>query len=240
MGKRMLFLTALCMTVVLSACARTPGGADSPDMPGSSAGSGPVSTPADSSVTDDALLYERYTDVSALPMLNVDVDDVCVFDDRTLTLEDAISNEPELLTYNLEYYTVSAQFDLLMELIGEEEGIRITMGNEEPNFEKGYYSIEETIHALSTLTAEDMERVSSYEKEYILRLINTFDLEEYVVVGAEKTPKYTEAYAEAGPQIADGQKYKFYYLFAKTAKVPEFKLYEVFWEDFFWEDTLAG
>ena len=117
MGKRMLFLTALCMTVVLSACARTPGGADSPDMPGSSAGSGPVSTPADSSVTDDALLYERYTDVSALPMLNVDVDDVCVFDDRTLTLEDAISNEPELLTYNLEYYTVSAQFDLLMELI---------------------------------------------------------------------------------------------------------------------------
>lgn len=240
MSKWKLLLMVLCITAALSACARAPGGADSPDMPGSSAGSGPASTSADSAAIDDALLYERYTDVSALPMLEIDMDDVCVFDDRTLTLEDAISNEPELLTYDLFYYIASAQFDLLMELVGEAEGIRIIMGNDESNFEEGYYSTEWTIHELSTLPAEDLERVSSYDKENILRLINTFDLEEYVVVETEETRKYTEAYAEAGPQIADGEKYKFYYLFAKTAKVPEFKLYEVFWEDFFWEDFLAG
>lgn len=223
MGKLRLFLTALCITALLSACAGAPGGADSPDMPG-----GGTSLPA----ADYAPLYERYTDVSALPGLELDMDSVCVFDDRTLILEDAVGSEPELLTYNLFYYVASAQFDLLMELVGEEDSIQIVMGNEETNFEKGYYCTETTIHNLSVLPAEDLDRVSSFEKESVLSLINTFDFEEYVVVEAEESWIYNEAYAAAGPQLGDGEKYMRYYLFAKTAKTPEFKLYEVYWEDF--------
>lgn len=228
MGKLRLFLTALCITALLSACAGAPGDADSPDMPGTSSGS---SLPA----PDYTPLYERYTDVSALPGLELDMDSVCVFDDRTLTLEDAVGSEPELLTYNLFYYIASAQFDLLMELVGEEDSIQIAMGNEETNFEKGYYCTETTIHKLSVLPAEDLDRVSGFEKESILSLINTFDFEEYVVVEAEESWKYNEAYAAEGPQLSDGEKYMRYYLFAKTAQTPEFKLYEVYWEDFLTE-----
>ena len=196
---------------------------------------GSASHPASSSslsTTDDALLYETYTDVSALSALRTDIDDVCVFDDRTLILEDLIDTEPELLTYNLFFYIASAQFDLLMELVGEEESIHIVMGNEGVHFEEGRYCTQTTIHRLDTLTAEDLYTVSDFEKESILTLIHTFSFEEYVVVEAEQSWKYNEAYLSMGPQLADGQRYTRYYLFAKTVKVPEFKLYGIYWEDF--------
>ncbi len=223
------FALALGMTLSLAAC-----GDDNRAVSHSGAGSGADSSPSLPAV-DYAPLYEKYTDVSALPVLEIDMDDICVFDDRTLTLEDAISNEPELLTYNLFYYIASAQFDLLMELVGEEEHIQIAMGNERANFEEGYYLTEETLHSLRTLAAEDLNHLSPFVEEELLSLIEACDLEEYVVVQVERSWKYNEAYAAAGPQLSDGEKYIRYYLFAKTAKVPEFKLYDIYWEEFFAE-----
>lgn len=232
MRKWRLFFAILCATATLSACAKTPGGAAVSDSPANSAGASLSPAPGISAPMDDAVMYEIYTDVSALPRLLIDMDDVCVFDDRTLTLEDSIDNEPELLTYNLFYYITSAQFDLLMELVGEEEHIQIAMGNEEANFEEGRYLTEQTLHSLRTLTAEDLTRVSPWEKEDILNMIETFAFEEYVIVELEESWTYNEACLAAGPQLGDGERYTRYYLFAKTPSVPEFKLYGVYWEDF--------
>lgn len=232
MRKWRLFFTILCAAAALSACAATPGGAAVSDSPTSSADPSLSPAPGISAPIDGAVMYEIYTDVSALPRLLIDMDDVCVFDDRTLTLEDSIDNEPELLTYNLFYDITSAQFDLLMELVGEEEHIQIAMGNEEHNFEEGRYLTEQTLHSLRTLTAEDLTRVSPWEKEDILNMIETFAFEEYVIVELEESWKYNEAAAAAGPQLGDGERYTRYYLFAKTPGVPEFKLYGVYWEDF--------
>lgn len=239
MKKVLALVLALSTALSLTACSA---GSDSGSASGSSisnssissvgGSAGPAASGSSLPPVDDALLYETYTDVSALPILKVDMDSVCVFDDRTLILDALIDNEPELLTYNLFYYIASAQFDLLMELVGEKESIQIIMANEGSNFEEGRYCTQTTIHRLDTWTAEDLDQVSSFEKESILSLIDTFDFKEYVVVEAEESWKYNEASLAEGPQLADGERYTRYYLFAKTAKVPEFKLYGIYWEDF--------
>lgn len=229
MKKGFTAVLALSMILCLAACGgygAASGGEGSETVSGSTGPAAPL--PA----ADYTPLYERYTDVSALPVLDIGMDSVCVFDDRTLALECPIDNGPELLTYNLSYYIASAQFDRLMELVGEEEHIQTAMGNERANFEEGLYCTETTIHRLTTLTAEDLDRVSDFEKESVLNLIDAFDFEEYVVVEAEKSWKYNEAYAAAEAQLDDGERYMRYCLFAKTEKVPEFKLFGVYWEDF--------
>lgn len=236
MRKWRLFLTVLCVTAVLSACAQNPGGGTVSDSPVNSAGSGLSPIPSDLAPMDDAVMYEmyeKYTDLSTLSTLEINMDDVCVFDDRTLTLEDSIDNELELLTYNKFYYITSARFDLLMELVGEEDHIQIIMGNEKANFEKGRYLTEQTLHSLRTLTAEDLTHITPWAKEDILNMIETFEFEEYVIVELEQSWTYNEAYLADGPQLGDGERYTKYYLFAKTPSVPEFKLYGIYWEDFF-------
>lgn len=234
MKKLWCFLLALCVLAALSSCTKAP---DDPKLPDSSSGSLDVDLPVTGTddAQSDALLYKKYADVAALPGLEVDLDAVCVFDDRTLTLEDRVENEPELLTYNVYYHIASARFDDLMELVGEAEAIQIAMRNEGVNFEEGRYCTQVTIHSLETLTAEDLSHIWEPDRADVLEKIDTFGIQEYVIVKLEESWTYNEAALEAGPQLGDGERYTRYYLFAKTEKVPEFKLYGVYWEDFFTE-----
>ena len=98
-------------------------------------------------------------------------------------------------------------------------------------FRDGCYMTEVVLHRLTTLTREDLNRVQEHCKENILELLDTYDLTEYAVVEADLDWKYSEAALEAGPQLDEGR-YLRYFLLARTENVPEYRYYELFWDDF--------
>ena len=76
-----------------------------------------------------------------------------------------------------------------------------------------------------------MAQVSPYDKEDLQNKQNTFHFTEYAIVEADVSWKYSEAYLQQGPQLEEGR-YLRYYLLAKTPEVPEYKWYELYWDDF--------
>lgn len=232
MKKIYVLLSALSMILLLAACTNvrsnttppvTSNESPNPDIPISSESA----VPEDS----DKQLSEKYVDVTRLVALDIDMEDKYVFDDRTLALEDNIDNELEQLVYKYYYDVTSAQFEDLLDLIGENESLQIAMENEGDNYRDGIYMSEYTIHELTTLTADDLPTIVDASKKDILDKIDTFGFTEYAVVQADVSLKHNKASLNQGPQLEDGR-YVRYYLFATTTDVSEFKMYEVYWEDF--------
>ncbi|MDD3164468.1 MAG: hypothetical protein PHS97_01260 [Oscillospiraceae bacterium] len=233
MKKRYALLAALSMILLLTACTNvhssttppvTSSESQNPDIPNSTESAAPENS--------DVLLSDKYVDVARLAVLDIDMEDKYVFDDRTLALEDSIDNELERLVYQYYYDVTSAQFEDLMDLIGGNESLQVAMENEGENYCNGIYMSEYAIHELTTLTVEDLPTISQATKKDILGKIDTFGFTEYAVVQADVSLKHNEASLSQGPQLGDGR-YMKYYLIATTTDVPQFKMYEVYWEDFF-------
>lgn len=236
MRKRYMWLLAVLAVLLLSACGGKTGvseeGQPSETVPPSAVEENQVQEqeePAEQ--MDETLLYETYIDIEKLPVLCVDMASEAVFDDRRILLEDSIDNELELAAYQYQYYCASAEFDKLMELVGEHRALQIATENEEKNFQDGLYMSERRIHTLTTLSREDMGKAMEFGKEDILAKIDAFGFEEYGVVRMEIGLKHNEKSLSMGPQIGDGD-YVRYYLFARTQKEAAFKMYEVYWDDF--------
>lgn len=179
----------------------------------------------------DKQLSDKYVDVNHLPILDIDVADKYVFDDRTIALEDSIDNELEQLAYKYYYDVTSAQFEDLMDFIGENESLQIAMENEGVNYHNGIYMSEYTIHELTTLTVDDLPTIGDASKKDIMNKIDTFDFTEYAIVRVDVSMKHNKAYLSQGPQLGDGR-YVRYYLFATTMDLSQFKMYQVYWENF--------
>lgn len=228
-------LSALALTAaLLSGCtqqASDPQSQPSGSTPAASGSSAGASSQERGVPVDMDLLAQRYVDVSALPVLDLDVEERVQFDDRTLILEDGIDNELEHLVYQLYYDETAADFDSYANLVGENESLQIAAQNEAENFQDGLYMTEYTLHALNTLTRDDLAQVSQYGREDLQNRLNTYDFTEYAVVEADVSWKYSEAYFQLGPQLEEGR-YLRYYLLAKTQDVPEYKWYELYWDDF--------
>lgn len=180
---------------------------------------------------NEDILASRYTDVSALPLLDVNVEKSVQFDDRTLVLEDSIGNGLEYLVYQTYYYKASADFAARQDLLGDNESLQISNRNEEKNFENGEYTTSITLHALHTLTYEDLDHTAAYVKEDLLKQIDQFALTEYAIVQVDLDWTYSQALQEAGPQLGEGR-YLRYFLLGKTEQTPEFRWYELYWDDF--------
>lgn len=232
--KRLKFPALLILSAALLAgCAQTPSSSSVssqpsplPEPPAAS-----LSAPASSVEADLWLLTERYADVEALPMLDLDLEPRVRYDDRTLSLEDSIDNELEYLVYQLYLLEAAADFDGRLELAGTNETLNGVLQNEASQFRDGCYMTEVVLHRLTTLTREDLDRVQEHCRESILELLDTYDLTEYAVVEADLDWKYSEAALEAGPQLDEGR-YLRYFLLARTENVPEYRYYELFWDDF--------
>lgn len=232
MKKRYALFSALSMILLLTACTNvhintTPpvASGESPNLDIS------ISTESAAPENSDEQLSDKYVDVARLDVLDLNIEDKYVFDDRTLAIKDSIDNELEHLVYQYYYDVTSAQFEDLMDLIGENESLQIAIENEGENYRDGIYMSEYTIHELTLLSTDDLQNVSEFSKKDILEKIDTFDFTEYAVVQADVSLKHNEAYLSQEPQLGDGR-YMRYYLFATTTDVPEFKMYEVYWEDF--------
>ena len=231
--KALRFALALTFTAALLAgCAQNT--ASSSASSASSDTSGSASDPAGQSSAaslDEDLLISRYTDVSALPALDLNLEPSLQFDDRTLIMEDSIENELEYLVYQSYYYEMSADFSSMKTLLGDSEYLQISVKNEEENFENGEYMTSVTIHALNTLTPEDLDFVADYAKEDLLEDINQYALTEYAIVQADLDWTFSQAWLDAGPQVGNGR-YMRYFLLGKTEETPEFRWYELYWEGF--------
>ena len=96
-------LSALALTAaLLPGCtqqASDPQSQPSGSTPAASGSSAGASSQETGVPVDMDLLAQRYVDVSALPVLDLDVEERVQFDDRTLILEDGIDNELEHLVY---------------------------------------------------------------------------------------------------------------------------------------------
>ena len=231
--KALRFALALTFTAALLAgCAQNT--ASSSASSASSDTSGSASDPAGQSSAaslDEDLLISRYTDISALPALDLNLEPSLQFDDRTLIMEDSIEKELEYLVYQSYYYEMSADFSSKKTLLGDSEYLQISIKNEAENFENGEYMTSVTIHALNTLTPEDLDFVADYAKEDLLEDINQYALTEYAIVQADLDWTYSQAWLDAGPQVGNGR-YMRYFLLGKTEETPEFRWYELYWEGF--------
>ncbi len=231
--KALRFALALTFTAALLAgCAQNT--ASSSASSASSDTSGSASDPAGQSSAaslDEDLLISRYTDVSALPVLDLNLEPSLQFDDRTLVMEDSIENKLEYLVYQSYYYKMSADFSSRQTLLGDSESLQISNRNEEKSFENGEYMTSVTIHAFNTLTPEDLDFVADYAKEDLLEDINQHALTEYAIVQADLDWTFSQAWLDAGPQVGNGR-YMRYFLLGKTEETPEFRWYELYWEGF--------
>lgn len=232
MKKCYALFSALSMILLLTACTNVHINTTPPVASGESPNLD-ISISAESVAPEDSdeQLSDKYVDVAHLAVLDLDIEDKYVFDDRTLALEDSIDFELEHLAYQYYYDVTSAQFEDLMDLIGESENLQIAMENEGENYRNGIYISEYTIHELTLLSTDTLQKVSEFSKKDLLKKIDTFDFNEYAIVQADVSLKHNEASLSQGSQLGDGR-YMRYYLFATTTKVPEFKMYEVYWEDF--------
>ena len=231
--KALRFALALTFTAALLAgCAQNTASSSASSAPSDTSSSAPVTAGQSSAASlDEDLLISRYTDVSALPALVLNLEPSLQFDDRTLTMEDSIENELEYLVYQSYYYEISADFSSMKTLLGDSEYLQISVKNGEENFENGEYMTSVTIHALNTLTPEALDFVADYAKEDLLESINQYALTEYAIVQADLDWTYSQAWLDAGPQVGNGR-YMRYFLLGKTEETPEFRWYELYWEGF--------
>lgn len=231
--KALRFALALTFTAALIAgCAQNTASSSASSASSDTSGSASDTAGQSSAASlDEDLLISRYTDISALPVLDLNLEPSLQFDDRTLIMEDSIENELEYLVYQSYYYEMSADFSSKKTLLGDSEYLQISIKNEAENFENGEYMTSVTIHALNTLTPEDLDFVADYAKEDLLEDINQYALTEYAIVQADLDWTFSQAWLDAGPQVGNGR-YMRYFLLGKTEETPEFRWYELYWEGF--------
>lgn len=184
------------------------------------------------SARDDERLYEKCVQIDELPPSDIVTEDSYVFDDRTLLLEDTVENELERLIFDYYYARSAGDFEKIYNLNGETEYLRIATKNEENAFNEGVYMSEYILHELAVLTVEDLQELPDSSKEDLLEKIDTFQFDQYAIVQVDVSMKYNEAWLDRSPQLEEGR-YLRCYLFATTADVPEFKIYELYWGELF-------
>lgn len=161
------------------------------------------------------------------------------FDERLFILEDVPENVVEEIAVNNYYFPISGQFDKLLEIMGDNEVLKISAQNEQKSFEEGYYFNENIIHKISVLTEQDFldTSVSDYfsnsedATDFINELeayISKYGLLEYTVVYIDLSWKWSENALQRAPQLDNGR-YERLYLLGKTDINESWKIYEIFW-----------
>lgn len=179
----------------------------------------------------ETLIYDKYKDISALPILDIDLENPYVNGERTLILEDSIDNELEMIIYNHFYYEVSDDYESGMALIGNNESLRIATENSFSKENGGTGIYEYTIHKLRVIEKSELENLDSWYREELKEDIVEYGFTEYAIVELNISWKYTEEALVLGPQLGDGTYYR-YYLVAAVESEPDFRIYEIYWDDF--------
>lgn len=171
---------------------------------------------------------ENYVDERKLPVLDIDVENPFVSDDRTLVLEDSIENSIELMIYEYYHSLMSGSYKEAKEMIVDGSLLAATEAHEN-NFKNGIYYSQILIDEIDLVDKDDLEEISDKNKQEIIDLLNDLEMTEFAIVEVEKVIKHNEKALSMVPQVGDGE-VKRYFLLGK--KDDSYKIIEVYWEGF--------
>ena len=226
--KRIITLTFIMCCLLLTGCDNASigviGGADGPTKI-------IVSEKENSTIkSSDVKKYfkEHYVDERELPVLDINIENPFVSDDRTLILDDSIENDLELMIY--EYYKniMSGSYQNAKDIIVDGSLLAATEASEN-NFKDGIYYSRILIDEIDLVDKDDLEEISDKNKQDIIKMLNDLEMTEFAIVEVDKVIKHNEKALSMAPQVGDGEVQR-YFLLGK--KDNDYKIIEVYWEDF--------
>ena len=226
--KRIITLTFIMCCLLLTGCDNASigviGGADGPTKI-------IVSEKENSTIkSSDVKKYfkEHYVDERELPVLDINIENPFVSDDRTLILDDSIENDLELMIY--EYYKniMSGSYQNAKDIIVDGSLLAATEASEN-NFKDGIYYSRILIDEIDLVDKDDLEEISDKNKQDIIKKLNDLEMTEFAIVEVDKVIKHNEKALSIAPQVGDGEVQR-YFLLGK--KDNDYKIIEVYWEDF--------
>ena len=226
--KRIITLTFIMCCLLLTGCDNASigviGGADGPTKI-------IVSEKENSTIkSSDVKKYfkEHYVDERELPVLDINIENPFVSDDRTLILDDSIENGLELMIY--EYYKniMSGSYQNAKDIIVDGSLLAATEASEN-NFKDGIYYSHILIDEIDLVDKDDLEEISDKNKQDIIKMLNDMEMTEFAIVEVDKVIKHNEKALSIAPQVGDGEVQR-YFLLGK--KDNDYKIIEVYWEDF--------
>jgi len=226
--KRILTISLLMCCLLLTACDNASigviGGADGPT-------SIFVAERKDDGVnSSDVEKYfrEHYIDERKLPILDINIENPFISDDRTLILDDSIENNLELMIYEYYHNIMSGSYQKAKDVIVDGSLLAATEAHEN-NFKDGIYYSQILIDEIDLVDKDDLEEISNKNKQDIIQMLNDFEMTEFAIVEVEKVIKHNEKSLSMAPQVGDG-KVQRYFLLGK--KDNDYKIIEVYWEGF--------
>ena len=226
--KRIITLTLIMCSLLLSACDNASigviGGADGPTKIIVSENGN------DTIKTSDVKKYfkEHYVDERKLPVLDIDIENPFVSDDRILTLDDSINNSLELMIYEYYHNIMSGSYQEAKNVIVDGSLLAATEASEN-NFKDGIYYSHILIDEIDLVDKDDLEEISDKNKQDIIKMLNDMEMTEFAIVEVDKVIKHNEKALSIAPQVGDGEVQR-YFLLGK--KDNDYKIIEVYWEDF--------
>lgn len=226
--KRIITLTFIMCCLLLTGCDNASigviGGADGPTKI-------IVSEKENSTIkSSDVKKYfkEHYVDERELPVLDINIENPFVSDDRTLILDDSIENDLELMIY--EYYKniMSGSYQNAKDIIVDGSLLAATEASEN-NFKDGIYYSRILIDEIDLVDKDDLEEISDKNKQDIIKMLNDLEMTEFAIVEAEMDITHNEKSLSMAPQVGNGEVTR-YFLLGKKDR--DYKITEVYWEGF--------
>ena len=193
-------------------------------------GATPAPTPQPTPVPEETM-KQRY--IETFPAADADVETNVTANGCTLTLEDSLDTEPELLVYQGYLYEVQGDLDKLEGLLGEDNALVGAMETSTRQYRDGDpVMATQTIHELHTMTWQEVAGASDYTRNELQQYLADYDLQQWTMVAVDLDWTYTPEREAAGPQLPAGR-YQRYFLLGSPSGSSELKLYALYWEDFY-------
>lgn len=226
--RQILIIFLIMCSLLLSACDNASigviGGADGPTKI-------IVSEKENSTIkSSDVKKYfkEHYVDERELPVLDINIENPFVSDDRTLILDDSIENDLELMIY--EYYKniMSGSYQNAKDIIVDGSLLAATEASEN-NFKDGIYYSRILIDEIDLVDKDDLEKISDKNKQDIIKMLNDMEMTEFAIAEVDNVINHNEKVLSIAPQVGDGEVQRYFLLGKKNN---DYKIIEVYWEDF--------
>lgn len=153
-------------------------------------------------------------------------------DGRTFKLEDMPKNIAEEIVVNNFLYSTVADFDNMSDILADIESHRISIENEEKNFNDGLYIKSYTIHEISTLSENEynQEKLENGEQNPLYyydwtKIVEKYNLKEYEIINVNFTQVHSEESIKLGPQWGDGT-YNRSFIVGKSSNDNNYKIYD--------------
>ena len=176
-------------------------------------------------------MYARYIEIFPAP--DVDIETTVTANGCTLTLEDSLGTEPELMVYQGYLYEVQGDLDKLASLLGEDNALVGAMETAAWAYRDGDPEMAtQTIHELHTMTKEEVQGASGYTRKELQQYLADYDLQQWTMVAVDLDWTYTPEKEAADPQLPAGEHQR-YFLLGSPSGSNDLKLYKLYWEDFY-------